>query len=391
MSESYDVVVVGAGPAGSIAARAAAREGARVLLIEKRQTIGDPVRCAEGIAKEAVHRHIDPDPRWIAAEVEGFRIVSPDGTPLEMRGVSSGEVGYVLERKLFDRALASDAVQHGVDVRVKTRAVGLLRSDGAVRGVVMEHLGERHEVEAGVVIGADGIESKVGRWAGIDTRLALKDIDVCAQMLVHDPSIDQSICQFYLGNEVAPGGYAWIFPKGNECANVGLGMLGSRSNGGLPMQRLRRFVSERLPKANILEVMVGGVPVSEPMHGIVADGLMLVGDAAHQSSALTGGGLANAMDAGAIAGRVAAAAIADEDTSRERLSEYEREWFELKGKSLKRDWVVKERLVKLTDEQLNGFMHSLQGVEFREMHVHEILVHLLKRNPKLLWWLKDLL
>jgi len=390
MKGRYDVVVVGAGPAGSIAAREAAKAGASVLLVEKRQTIGDPVRCAEGISKEAIHRHIRLDTSWISAEVDGFRIYSPDGTPLEMLGVSSGEVGYVLERKLFDRALANDAVHHGAEVMVKTRAVGLLKDDGATRGVVLEHLGKRFEVEADVVVGADGVESKVGRWAGIDTRLAPKDIETCAQMLVYDPSIDQQVCEFYLGNDIAPGGYVWIFPKGDGCANVGVGVLGSRSDGGEPMEYLMRFLSHKLPSAKMLEVVVGGVPVSKPMHGIVAHGLMLVGDAARQSDALTGGGIANAMDAGAIAGRVAAAGTAEGDVSMEQLGEYEKEWFSLKGKTLTRDWTVKEKFVKLSDAQLNDFMHSLKGVEFKKMHLHEILLHLLKRNPKLLWWLKDL-
>ena len=391
MDEHYDVVVVGAGPAGSVAARACAKAGARVLLCEKRQTIGDPVRCAEGISKEAVHRHIELDTGWISAEVDGYRIYSPDGTPLDMLGVSSGEVGYVLERKLFDRALANDAVQHNVDLMVKTRAVGLLKSNGRACGVVLEHLGRRFEVGADVVMGADGVESKVGRWGGIDTRLALKDIEVCAQMLVHDPSIDQHVCAFYLGDNIAPGGYVWTFPKGNECANVGIGMLGSYSNSGEPMLRLKKFIADRLPNAKTLEVMVGGVPVSEPMHGIVADGLMLVGDAAHQSDALTGGGIANAMDAGALAGSVAVASIADGDVSAERLGEYEKKWFALKGKSLSRDWTVKEKFVKLSDAQLNGFMHSLEGVEFKKMHLSEILLHLLRKNPRMLWWLKDIL
>jgi len=84
-------------------------------------------------------------------------------------------------------------------------------------------------VEADIVVEADGVESKVGRWAGIDTSLKLSDIETCAQFLVAGIDVDQNFCQFYLGNEIAPAGYIWIFPKGKNQANVGIGILGSKS------------------------------------------------------------------------------------------------------------------------------------------------------------------
>jgi len=101
MKDHYDVIIVGAGPGGSIAAKTAAKEGLDVLMIEKRQEIGDPVRCAEGVGKFHLKQHIEPDPRWICADVKGSCIISPDGTKVEMaEEMSGGEVGYVLERKM---------------------------------------------------------------------------------------------------------------------------------------------------------------------------------------------------------------------------------------------------------------------------------------------------
>lgn len=164
------MVVIGAGPAGSITAKTAAEKGLSVLLIEKRQEIGDPVRCAEGVSKVCLKKHIDLDDRWICADVKGSRIFAPDGTMIEMaEEVAGAEVGYVLERKLFDRALAYESAKAGVEVFVKTRATGLIIEDGFVRGVRIMHRGEEREVRCKIVIGADGVESKVGRWAGIDT------------------------------------------------------------------------------------------------------------------------------------------------------------------------------------------------------------------------------
>src|SRR5512145_246568 len=135
MKNSYDVLVIGAGPAGSIAAKTAAEKGLDVLLIEKRQEIGDPVRCAEGVNKEYLKKHVEIDKQWICADLKGSRIFSPDGTKVEMaEEISGGEVGYVLERKVFDRALAEEAAKAGAEVRVKTRATGLILENDFVKG-----------------------------------------------------------------------------------------------------------------------------------------------------------------------------------------------------------------------------------------------------------------
>ena len=182
MKDYYDMIVVGAGPGGSFTAKTAAKAGLDVLLIEKRQQIGDPVRCAEGVNKVMLATYIKPDPAWISADVKGSRLFSPDGTMIEMgEELSGAEVGYVLERKVFDRAMAREAANAGVEVMVKTRATGLLMNDGYVCGISAQHMGNNYEIKSKIVVGADGIESKVGRWAGIDTSLKTIDMCTCAQ------------------------------------------------------------------------------------------------------------------------------------------------------------------------------------------------------------------
>jgi digeranylgeranylglycerophospholipid reductase len=386
-----DVVIVGAGPGGSMAARTAAQAGLNVVMVEKRQEIGDPVRCAEGVGKRDLCKMIQPDPQWIASEVKGARIYAPDGTSIVMSEDRAGaEVGYVLERKIFDRALAMNAARSGAKVMVKTRALALLFKDGVPCGISAMHMGESMKIEAPIVIGADGVESKVGRWAGIDTTLKPKDIHCCAQLLVQDPTIDDDYTEFFLGNTLAPGGYVWIFPKGEKLANVGIGIQGSKSGSGEPVRMLKEFMKSRFPNGKVVEMVVGGDPSSGPIECATSDGIMLVGDAAHQTDPITGGGILNAMKAGIIAGEVAAKAISAGNVSKAGLKDYEDRWRADIGKHIARGYQYKEFFVKLTDDDLNKLIGSLKNEDISNMDLRGMLRTLFKLNPKLLWELRHL-
>ncbi|MBU4076189.1 MAG: NAD(P)/FAD-dependent oxidoreductase, partial [Euryarchaeota archaeon] len=288
-----------------------------------------------------------------------------------------------------DRTLAQKAAMAGAEVMVKTRATGLLRSNGMVTGINAMYMGETHEIKADIVIGADGIESKVGRWGGIDTSLKPGDIETGVQFLVSniDPG---EYNKFYLGEKYAPGGYQWIFPKGEHTANVGLGILGSKSGNVRAISLLHRFLEINMPQAKIVEMVVGGVPVSGPIKQTVTNGLILVGDAARQSDPLTGGGITNAMDAGKMAGEVCIKAKERGDYSVKTLKEYEDGWRATIGKEISRSLKVKNLFIRLSDEQLNQLAHSLDGVDARTMELPKFLAVLFRKNPKLLWELRSL-
>jgi len=356
----YDLIVVGAGPGGSIAAQTAAEAGLSVLLLEKRQEIGSPVRCAEGVGRDQLMAFIEPDPRWIAAEVNKAEITTIAGGEKETLRATDG-YGYVLERRVFDRVLAERAAEAGAEVRVKTAATGLIMDDRTVRGVRIRRGGfftsnGEVEVEVQVVIAADGVEAQVGRWAGLDVQLPLKDTMVCAQYLLAGIEIDPTCTCYTICHEVAPGGYAWIFPKGEGKANVGLGVQADLWEGvaanahkgpkcGNVLGYLTRFIETdpRLAQGYPVTLVAGNVPVALPPARLVADGLMLVGDAARQVDPLTGGGIINAMTAGKLAATVAVEAIASGDTSASSLGRYEEEWNHTVGRKMQRNYRLRER------------------------------------------------
>jgi digeranylgeranylglycerophospholipid reductase len=362
----YDVVVVGAGPGGSVAAREAARLGLSVLLLEKRQEIGSPVRCAEGMAHEQLVPFIEPDYRWISATVSKAQITVIEAGTTTTRRAEGGK-GYILERRIFDRVLAEEAAKAGAQVMVKTAATGLLLEGGVVRGVVARGPSGVMEIECAVVIGADGVESQVGLWAGLDTTLRLRDTMACAQYLLAGIEIDPACCYYYIGQEVAPGGYAWVFPKGEGKANVGLGVQADLSETLRALNYLTRFIESQphLAQGSPVTLVVGGVPVAPLLPRLVANGLMLVGDAARQVDPLTGGGIANAMMAGRLAAEVAAQAIAAGDTSAQALALYEERWMAIRGRKMARNYRLKERFgpdERTSPDFLRVFMVAVSGV-----------------------------
>jgi flavin-dependent dehydrogenase/NAD-dependent dihydropyrimidine dehydrogenase PreA subunit len=205
LQRRYDLIVVGAGPGGSVAAWEAARKGLSVLLLEKRQEIGSPVRCAEGVTHEQLTSFIAPDPRWISATVTRaeFTVIGDGGRAKTTRGESG--LGYVLERRVFDRTLAERAATAGAEVRVKTAATALVLDNGLVRGVRVRGPTGETSVECQVIIGADGVESRVGVWAGLDTTLRQRDAMACAQFLLAGIDVDP-VCKCMRMFAVAVGG-----------------------------------------------------------------------------------------------------------------------------------------------------------------------------------------
>jgi digeranylgeranylglycerophospholipid reductase len=380
-----DVLVIGGGPAGSMTAKWAAKHGAKVLMIEKRQEIGSPVRCGEGMSKDWLEDVGIKPGRWVNLEVEGARIYSPSEQVYEINEKNAGnEVGYVVERDEFDKQLAIDAANAGVEVRLKTAATGILKENGLVVGAKVKQFGTTFDVHAKVTIGADGFESQVGRWAGISTNLALRDMDTCLQYRMTNVDCDVRYCDFYLG-KVAPGGYVWIFPKAEGLANVGIGVQVSQIKS---MAEARSYLDAWIDhhpgyaKGKKIDMVGGGVSIAPPLKQTVVGGFMLVGDAARMIDPLTGGGIANGCIAGKICGTVAAEAVHSGDASTAVLDKYEKGWRVRLEEKLYRNWLAKEKLTTLSDATFDKIVDALRGVKLEKLNVHNILKAVHEKYPE---------
>jgi digeranylgeranylglycerophospholipid reductase len=324
--ERFDVVVVGAGPAGSLAARFAAQGGARTLLVDRRPELGHPVQCGEFLPskKELVDLFPFPDmvretfempAGTVLRETQTMVCAAPSGRryrfPLE---------GLVLSRRAFDKALAFRAEGAGAELRYPT---------GVVR--VREHAVEFANgttVEARVIVGADGPLSVVGRSVGFSPRRVLYKMITGTSQGRFPPEID-----LFFGS-VSPGGYAWTIPK-TEDANVGLGVTALPT--GMSLGRLldRFLAAQGLARAT--DRTMWWVPIGPPPETAVVGDVLMVGDAANLVMATNGGGIPTAMISGRDAG-IAAAEFVRDGTP---LSGYDRRWKEHLYEGLARGYRIK--------------------------------------------------
>ncbi len=379
MKSDYDIIVVGAGPAGSMAARFAAEKGVSVLMLEKDRDVGYPVRCGEAVSKAGVSEFIEPDEKWISSHINNFALISPDGTEAT---IEFGDAGYVLERRIFDYELAKTAAKAGAEILTRAYVNGLLFENGVVSGVKYEYRGEQKQLSAKIVIAADGVESRVGRWAGLRTFTDFREMECCVQITASNINVEKNTLYFYFGQNVAPGGYFWIFPKSNNAANIGLGVSGMVGKKKSALSFLNNFMSNNFPDSPILTSIAGGVPSSITLEKISGPGIMLVGDAARQVNPLSGGGIASGMIGGSIAGRIAGEAILRNNLN--HILSYDKEWHNRLGKRHEIFERIKNGIYNFSDDKFNKIAQSFNSIPKDKRTLGRLFTTALLNQPSLL-------
>jgi len=402
----FDVVVVGAGPAGSNAAEYAAKGGLRVLLLEKRQQVGFPVRCAEAVGSGGFVGELggdrilfpdgpegDPAPPYLAAHLHCGITVSPGGNRAR---VAKKGAGWVLERKLFDLYLAERAAEAGAELWVKAQALAAERSGGMWR-VEVRRFGGKETVRAPILVGADGVEGLVGRWAGLTKALPLSEVHAGAQVLAAGlPEwVEEDTVYFHLGSKVAPGGYAWLFPKGKGTANIGLGVAGDHRP-RTAQSYLRGFLAENFAGVSILEEVHGCVPTAPFFRGIVGEGCLLAGDAARQVDPFSGAGINWALEAGRLAAETALEVLkSGAEPTAKALGVYSDRWRARHGREHRQLYKIKNLVLGLTDDEMDQAVAALAAGaakgELGEISPLRIISYALKNAPGLVLKLRHLL
>jgi len=352
-----DVLVIGGGPAGLMAARCASRLGADVLLAEAEGAFGLKP-CGEGVSSRCLETaELSPSSDVVIEKIRGFVVHAPDESK-KVKLVSEGGVqGYIIDKKAFLRRMAELAQDSGAKVVMRTKVEDVQpTSDGVV---AMARSGaDELKIRARLVMGCEGYNSIVAKK--FFDRSGYELIP-CVQFRMKNVDLPHNdLLLFYVGNNVAPGGYAWVFPRGDKMANVGLGVRWR----GPAIEYLKAFVKRHpdlFQKAEVTEVGGAAVPVGGMLKSFVADQLMLCGDAAGQVIPLTGGGIHSSIAAGKIGGEVAGKAVLSGDVSLRALLEYPARYENPWGSRIRRSLKALRAIEKLKDEELNMLADALSG------------------------------
>jgi geranylgeranyl reductase family protein len=337
-SRRFEVIIVGAGPAGLQAAIAAAERGASVLVFDKKTTIGTPVRCGEFFPCKEEMLDLLPG-SWDLAHIfeipsdaiintcERLRVFSPRGKCWEFPFKA-----YVLDRIILEQHMARQASEFGAEIRLG-RPVRVFENDGHLKVGPTEH----ESSNAQVVIAADGFPSVAAASGGLscDRYPLPENVAINYQYVMDGLDIESDVTEMYLGSSVAPGGYGWIIPKSSTTANIGVGIRTTFKSGKWRTW-LDHFVHgysltvDKLHSAKIRTMIADVLPVDGAVSKTYSDRIILVGDAAGMVMPTNGGGIPTAMVSGRIAGEVAARHV----MKNEPVSSYETRWKKAFGREL---------------------------------------------------------
>ncbi|MCP4219462.1 MAG: NAD(P)/FAD-dependent oxidoreductase [bacterium] len=313
---SYDIVIVGAGLAGCSAALTAAETGASVLIIEKENAVGRPVKCAEFIPKMML-REIDLEEKGVVNSVDTLVSILPSGTQR-----SSSSPGYIIDKDTYTRNIALKAIQAGARLKIGTTAV---RKEAY--GLTVRKAGKDTFIQAKIIIGADGPLSTVGKWIQCENREKLTAI----QYTYANPNPGSKGMEVFFHPKYRCG-YGWFFPKKNV-VNVGVGV--DTQSGGNVREAID-FLRENLIRARRIEAdseisfASGLIPTGGILPVIRQGNILLAGDAAGLTDPITGGGNYQAVVSGKYAGETAAHSVLNNDPA--RLDNYRKKVMYLFGR-----------------------------------------------------------
>ncbi|MCX8189799.1 MAG: NAD(P)/FAD-dependent oxidoreductase [Candidatus Diapherotrites archaeon] len=359
--DKYDVIVIGGSVAGLRAAEQLANRGLNVLCLDKKQEIGVPKQCGEGISLGHLQKlGIKPDRRWASQKINGAILYAPNGSAVE---IDFGKtMGFVLERKAFEKHLAKKAAKAGATVKVKSNVTEVKRTEGGVIVSVCDLFANTYFAKA--IFACDGPQSVIANKMGLPISIKPEDLDSGIQYEMAGIEFEkEKFIHLWFGNDIAPRGYVWLFPKGKQHANVGIG-IGAHIRGSAK-EYLDKWIEVRpeIKKGSIIEVNSGVIPVGGLLKKMTADNLIVIGDAAHQVNPIHGGGMGIAMEAADIATSVFEKAFQKNDFSDATFDEYNRIWWERCGNKLMRLVQIRKMMESLNDNDFNTIAEAFTGEE----------------------------
>ncbi|HLC78893.1 MAG TPA: NAD(P)/FAD-dependent oxidoreductase [archaeon] len=344
----YMASVVGAGPAGLIAAKKIAKNGWKTAVLEEHPTIGDPVACtglisASGVHELGIRKEVE---EVLMNKIRGAQIFSHNNEMIEVK--RSETVAYVVDRGGFDRVLGREAQQAGAEIKLNTRMIDIRKET-----VFVEEKGRGGLLKSKVVIGADGVNSKTRKIMGINTTM---ENYVHAYQVDAKGKFDPRYVQLFLGN-YAKDFFAWIVPENETTARVGLA-----STSGNIRKDFNVFISEKNINGEFCDMCSSLIPIGEPLKNIVKDNMLLVGDSAFQCKATTGGGILMGM----FAAEILANTVHDHFANGAPLKNYEKNCEQKINKDLRLHWKIRQYINGKNEDQIDKLFRSMNKAKAGE-------------------------
>jgi len=389
LEHHYDLVVVGGGPAGSSAAFEASKNGIKVALIEKEETIAQSVRTSGVTWIQNIKEFGIPNDCY--NPIKNYSFCSPNNEVTISDTVSHAAVLDV--RKTY-RWLAEQAKNEGTDIFLKTSIKNAIKNkDGDIIGVSGTNKDGEIAFYAKIIIDATGFSSTISKDMGFVTQW--ERFGAGAEYEVSAENVDSETWWLMVGQKYSPSGYAWIFPVGRNIVRIGVG-IGKPESSVDPTERLKELMDskmgpiKKLGKITPIEFHYGLIPNDGLSRKTVYNNLILVGDSAGQANPLVLEGIRYAIKYGRVAGKVAAAAIKSGITDENALYTYEEIWKkEIQGK-IKSAGKVQDRWIGLTDEEWDkelDIIKELRPEEFLDFIKAEFglanMIKLATHHPKL--------
>ncbi|MEK6957678.1 MAG: NAD(P)/FAD-dependent oxidoreductase [archaeon] len=341
------VTVAGAGPTGTAAAKRLQEKGWDTIILEEHSQVGIPVNCtglisASGVEELNLRKEVE---ETLMNKIRGAQIFSPNHEMVEVK--RSETVAYVINRGNFDRVLAREATEAGAQLRLNTKLIDVRNET-----VFVEHKGRGEIVKTKLVVGADGVNSKTRNIMGIKT--AFKDF-VHAYQVVATGKFDPKYVQVFFG-DYSKNFFAWIVPESEERARVGLA-----STSGNVRKDFSVFVSEKNISGELCDKCSSLIPIGEPLKGIVKDNMALVGDAAFQTKATSGGGILLGIEAA----RILADSIDNHLRNNAPLKNYEKNCSTLNNE-LRLHWKIRQYMNQKNEDQMDALFRKMNKAKVGE-------------------------